>query len=163
MTAAKASNNVRSMDTRDVDDYSTLATQPDPDTYASVAEFVRSSDTRYLRCREGRHFYPQVRIQDMRFKRDGLGYDIFDITCEVCHEAYQRKTYLIKENDAGEILSIKFLGNKTHYVRPEGGGRNPYLLPPGSGYYSPTDIHEARVETALVGRKVKRVGPRAVS
>lgn len=133
--------------------------KPEPaqtEAYASTEDFVRSADTRYLACREGRHIYKQPRLQDMRFQQDGQGHDIVDLPCENCGEAYQRKTYLIRENDAGEILGITFLGNKTHYYRPDGGGRSPYLLPPGSGYMSPTDIHESRMTVALVGKKVKR-------
>lgn len=137
------------------------AVPPPAEAPTNLSDYIRTADPRYLSCREGRHYYPRVTLSERRFKRDALGYDIYTVDCEVCGEAFRKETWLIKEDGKGNVLDVRFMGAKTEYHKPIGGGRSPYLLPKGSGYISPSDLLETRVSEHLKENGVRRLGRRS--
>lgn len=121
-----------------------LAAVPDGGLRAAEA-LLGQIPEEFVACREGRHSYPRVRLQDMRFKRGPQGFDIFVRDCTECGQAYQEEWWVIDEDRHGNVLRMKLHRKITKYRRPLEGGRSPYLLPAGSGYHSPNEIRETRV------------------
>lgn len=130
-----------------------------PVSKLDVQKWLAEIPEEYVDCREGRHPYPKVRPQDMTFRRDSEGYDVFVVDCPDCGQAYREEKWVIVEDRHGNVTKMRMVKRQTRYKRPEGGGRSPYLLPKGSGYYSPLEIRESRVSAHFVATGgVKRYG-----
>ena len=146
-----------------------LVPQPAPEQspagrkHADVTKMISELPDNFLECREGRHRYERKRLDQMSFRRNAEGYDIYEADCTVCKMAYREEKWLIVEDKHGNVERVRFMGATTKYRRQPDGERNPYLLPPGSGYYSPNEVRETRVGAFLKAQGgVKRYGANRV-